>query len=149
AGAAYNVVVTDPLPPGVNWTTSTPGASIAGGTLTDPIGTLNAGATAIIHVSGVTTPSNAGTLTNTAIASASNNGQVLATATASVTVTYCPPVSVGSLLRLGIHHQPTRIGLTFSGALDPTTASNVANYRLELVYPVAGGVPSPIRLKAA
>src|SRR5262249_40873028 len=73
-GTAYNVAVNDPLPAGIPWTTSTPGASITGGVLSDVIGTLAPGASAVIHVSGVTDAADCGTLTNTATVSASNEG---------------------------------------------------------------------------
>jgi PAS domain S-box-containing protein/uncharacterized repeat protein (TIGR01451 family) len=85
-GAAYNVAVNDPLPSGINWTTSTPGASITGGVLTDAIGTLAAGAAKVIHVSGPAGSANAGTLTNTATVNSSNNDPVSLNSTAAITV---------------------------------------------------------------
>jgi hypothetical protein len=47
-----------------------------------------------------------------------------------------PPPSIGngpvvmSLARYGYHMMPTKLVLTFDGALDPSTAQNVKNYRL-------------------
>jgi uncharacterized repeat protein (TIGR01451 family) len=132
-GAAYNVVVTDALPPGVPWTTSTPDASIVGGVLTDNIGTLAAGASVVIHVSGVTPSTFSGTLTDTVVVSASNAPTPIEVASASITVNSCPPVTVTSLVRHGLHHQPTQFIVTFNGPLDPTTASDTANYHLSML----------------
>src|SRR5207245_2433158 len=53
-GTAYNVTVTDVLPDSahLNWTTDA--GAITGGTLTDAIGSLAAGASVTIHVSAAT-----------------------------------------------------------------------------------------------
>ncbi|GAC1468939.1 MAG: hypothetical protein NVSMB9_12130 [Isosphaeraceae bacterium] len=48
-----------------------------------------------------------------------------------VTITYdyiCPTVL--SVVRYGIHHQPTQLNLRFSGALNPADAQNVSNYTI-------------------
>jgi hypothetical protein len=50
-----------------------------------------------------------------------------------VNVTYdyiptCPPVT--SLVRFGIHHQPTQLLLTFGGPLAPADANNPAFYQV-------------------
>jgi hypothetical protein len=76
------------------------------------------------------------TMNATAAASASApNGNLLTTAVSSgsstVTVTYtyllpCPTVS--SIGRTGVHHQQTRLVVTFDGAVDPVKAANPANY---------------------
>jgi uncharacterized repeat protein (TIGR01451 family) len=88
-GDAHDVVVNDPLPTGVNWTTTTMGASIVVGVLTDNIGTLAANGTAVIHVSGATTSANCGTLTDTATVTSSNNDPESLDSTATVAV-LCP-----------------------------------------------------------
>lgn len=47
----------------------------------------------------------------------------------TVTYTYllpCPTVS--SIGRIGVHHQQTRLVVTFDGAVNPITAANPANY---------------------
>jgi uncharacterized repeat protein (TIGR01451 family) len=85
-GTASDVVITDPLPPGVAWTTTTPGAVIAGGVLTDDIGSLASGGTAVVHLSGPTTPANSGTLNDTAIVTSTNNIPSVLTASATITV---------------------------------------------------------------
>jgi hypothetical protein len=76
------------------------------------------------------------TMNATAAASASApNGNLLTTANSfafsTVTVTYtytlpCP--SVASVGRTGVHHQQTRLVVTFDGAVDPVKAANAANY---------------------
>ena len=71
-GTAYDVVMTDPLPAGVDWTVSKDGCSITDGTLTCQVGTLEQDATFVVSVSGATTADNCGDLPNTASASASN-----------------------------------------------------------------------------
>jgi 1-phosphatidylinositol phosphodiesterase len=43
------------------------------------------------------------------------------------------PVSVTGVLRFGYHAQPTTIWLGFSGALDPASARDLSNYRLEIL----------------
>jgi len=50
------------------------------------------------------------------------------------------PLQVTTLQRFGIHTQPTRIVLTFSGPLDAATATNRANYTIF----GANGVAIPI-----
>jgi hypothetical protein len=76
------------------------------------------------------------TMSATATATASApNGNLLTTtmtsATSFVTIGYayiptCPTVS--AIGRIGIHHQPTQLVVTFDGAVDPTKAADPANY---------------------
>jgi hypothetical protein len=53
-----------------------------------------------------------------------------------------PPTVVG-LKRLGIHHQPTRLVLSFSKPLDPASATNLKNYALIRVGPEGRATPRP------
>jgi uncharacterized repeat protein (TIGR01451 family) len=78
------VLVNDPLPAGVDWTTSTPGASInSGGILVDFINNLLPGSV-VIQVSGTaTTP---GTLYNTATVTTPGSPSPPLSATAKITV---------------------------------------------------------------
>lgn len=97
-GAASNVHVSDPLPAGVAWTINpaVTGCAIAAGTLTCDFPTLAAGASVVIHVSGVTDGADCGNLPNTVTVSASNEPASAAgnnTATATVVV-FCPDVTV-------------------------------------------------------
>src|SRR5262249_25608561 len=88
-GTAYNGSLNDPLPAAIAWTTSTRGATIVNGVLTDSIGTLAPGASAVIHVSGVPDATDCGTITNTATVAATNEGtdhQGNNKSTASITV---------------------------------------------------------------
>lgn len=88
-GIAYDVSVTDTLPAGVAWTLNSPppGVSIVGNTLSGNLGPLPPGASVSILVSGVTDASAAGTLSNTATVSASNESATSNnSATASITV---------------------------------------------------------------
>ena len=61
-----------------------------------------------------------------------------------------PPTVVG-LKRLGIHHQPTQLVLSFSKPLDPVSATNLHNYTLIRVGPQGRAThhPTPIPLKSA
>lgn len=53
------------------------------------------------------------------------NGQI------SVAYEYIPNCpAVVSLVRFGIHHQPTQLQLTFDGPVDPVDAENIDNYRV-------------------
>ena len=76
-----------------------------------------------------------------------NNG--VASVNGSEPVNVYDPATVQNLVRLGFHFQPTRIVLTFSAALDPASASNLANYQLVTMYPHNRGVSAPIPIKAA
>ncbi len=91
AGTAYGVNLSDPLPDTaqLSWTSSA--GTITGGTLTDAIGNLAAGAVVTIHVSAATAAGFSGTLNDTATASASNNspGSVSASATIVVQTSTC------------------------------------------------------------
>src|SRR5205085_1945327 len=86
AGAAYNVSLSDPLPDSAHLAWTTDGGSISGGTLSDAIGTLAAGASVTVHVSSAAPAGYGATLANTATAAAGNNspGGVSASATHTV-----------------------------------------------------------------
>lgn len=59
-------------------------------------------------------------------------------ASGNLTITYdylCPTVQ--SLVRFGIHHQPTQLRVGFSGPLNPADAANLANYTI--ITPDASG----------
>ena len=76
------------------------------------------------------------TMSATAAASASApNGNLLTTVASSgsgeVTVTYtyaAPCPTIVSIGRTGLHHQQTRLVVTFDGAVDPTKAATASNY---------------------
>src|SRR5205823_2317765 len=84
AGSAYNVNLSDPLPGGLAWTSDA--GTISGGTLSDAIGNLAAGASVTFHVSAPTPAGYNATLNNTATATSGNNspGSVSASATDTV-----------------------------------------------------------------
>ena len=71
-GTAYGVVITDDLPAGFAWTTSTQGCSITDGTLTCLVGDLAAGETFSARVSAPTSVEACGQIDNTAEVSATN-----------------------------------------------------------------------------
>jgi uncharacterized repeat protein (TIGR01451 family) len=102
AGTAHDVTVSDTLQAGIPWMTSTPGASITNGVLTDVIGTLAPGATAVIHVSGVTDATDCGTIPNTATVSASNeDADDLGNNSSTATITVlCPDIHVAKTVGL-------------------------------------------------
>lgn len=80
AGTAYGVNLSDTLPAlaGVTWTTaslvsgSAPTPTLSGNSLSDAIGSLPAGASVVIHVSGTTITGFSGTITTTATATPTN-----------------------------------------------------------------------------
>jgi hypothetical protein len=64
--------------------------------------------------------------------------------TIEVSPAVVPPV-VESLQRFGFHTQPTTFVLTFSTALEPAPAEDVANYRLNRVFGHRLGRAIPIK----
>ena len=79
AGTAYGVVLSDPLPGGLPWTTDA--GTISGGTLSDTIGNLAAGSSVTIHVHAVTPSGFSGTLNNTSTATPTNGSAASGSAT--------------------------------------------------------------------
>jgi uncharacterized repeat protein (TIGR01451 family) len=97
-GVAHDVSITDTLPTGVAWSEDPDVAacSIAAGVLTCNFGDLAEGASASVHVSGVTDAADCGVLSNTANVSASNeaaDGPANNSATATITVN-CPGINI-------------------------------------------------------
>ena len=93
---ASNVMVTDPLPAGVNYIGSTPSqgtASFANGVLTANIGTLQPGASAQVTL--VVSGTVAGTVTNTATVSgtpdSNPNNDTSTVVTQIIAAPFCPP----------------------------------------------------------
>ena len=78
-----------------------------------------------------------------------NNGVTSVKGSEPVSVNDSLPTTVQDLVRLGYHCRPTLLVLTFSAALDPATASDLANYRLVRMSPHHRGVSAPIPIKAA
>ena len=71
-GTAYDVVISDALPAGIDWTENSSSCSITGGVLTCDLGDLAAGDSFSVTVSGPTTAENCGTIPNSASVEASN-----------------------------------------------------------------------------
>ncbi len=116
---------------------SSQGSAItADGMLTASIGTLAPGASATINL--VLSPTATGTILTTATATSDapnvNPMSTSATATLVVTSSTTPVVVDGprvlGLDRAGFHFRPAFLTLTFDSTLVPTTARNLANYRL-------------------
>ena len=72
AGKADDVLLTDTLPAGINWTDNSDSCSITDGVLSCDFATINPGASRTVTVSGETTAADCGILPNTASATASN-----------------------------------------------------------------------------
>jgi uncharacterized repeat protein (TIGR01451 family) len=92
-GAATNVVITDPLPAGTAYVTSTTTQGTCGAflsTVTCALGTLSSGATATVTLT-LTTPSSPGSITNTATIVAAENDPVAANNTGTATTTISAP----------------------------------------------------------
>ena len=69
---ARSVVLSDALPAGVDWSEDSSACSISSGTLSCSFGNLAGGASAVVHLSGLSSAAVCGTMTNTAIAQAEN-----------------------------------------------------------------------------
>ncbi|HVK19863.1 MAG TPA: SpaA isopeptide-forming pilin-related protein [Actinokineospora sp.] len=67
AGPAQNVVMTDELPDGIEWTADNELCEIAEGVLTCEFGTMAPATEHVVHLTGPTTPANCGVLNNTAV----------------------------------------------------------------------------------
>ena len=94
AGVAYDVALTDTLPAGIAWLEDSDACSIAAGVLSCDFGDLAPGASVQAHLTGTTDAADCGTLTNTAVVSASNEAESATannTSTDSVVVN-CPDV---------------------------------------------------------
>jgi hypothetical protein len=72
--------------------------------------------------------------THTATATYNGNSTLTTSVSNTVSVAVAPAPGDGptvqSLVRLGVHAQPTSLVLTFDRALDPARARNLANYKL-------------------
>jgi uncharacterized repeat protein (TIGR01451 family) len=137
--AATAVSLVDTLPSGVTFSSS--GASQGtvsqtNGKVTASVGTLNSGQSATVTIA--VTPTATGTVTNSGTVTSAVPDPFLTNNTASTTVTVSqgttPPTDTGptvtSLVRTGVHRQPTHIVLTFNSALDATRAQTLSNYSL-------------------
>ncbi len=121
-GAASDVTLTDPLPAGVSWSfdqvTGGWTCGIASGTLTcgGQGFTLDEGASASVHVYGVTGAADCGTLTNTATVSASNeaaDSDSDNSATATITVN-CASIGISKTADAGTVVAGSQIGYTIT-----------------------------------
>ena len=126
------VVLADLLPAGVTFVSSSiPPTTQTAGSLSFNLGSMAVGASVTVTV--VVIPNVPGTIINQAIVESSipDHNPSNDVAMAQTVVTAIPPVTVVTLQRFGFHRQPTLLVLTFSAALDPATAQDVSNYRLE------------------
>ena len=149
-GTAYDVSLTDTLPPGITWKTDDERCDIAAGLMTCDLGDLKAGASTDVEVHGTTHAEDCGILHNTATAGAANEGQPVLeerltdqtiaddnTSSADITV-LCPDVSVlktpdSATVDAG---DPVGFTITVSNA-GPGRADDVA---LTDVLPTNGGL---------
>ncbi len=97
-GPSTGVVLTDPLPPGLDWQVSGPGAgacSIAGGVLTCDFGDLPEGATQTVTLTAATSAAHCGNISNSASVTADVDANPGNNADGPlVIVVQCPDVSV-------------------------------------------------------
>jgi uncharacterized repeat protein (TIGR01451 family) len=95
-GVAKDVTLNDPLPAGVAWSEDSASCSITNNVLSCSFGDLAAGASKVVHVTGVTDAADCGTLPNTATVAASNEATAQGgnnSSNASIVVR-CPDISV-------------------------------------------------------
>jgi hypothetical protein len=160
ATATYTVNVTQGTSQGITFTTTTLPPATVGAAYSQPInvtggvspitlavtaGTLPPGLT--LSTTGLLagTPTTAGTATFTITATDLVGTTATQTYTLNVTssVATTGPTVTG-LQRYGYHSQPTMFVLSFSTALDPTSAQNVSNYTLVPLYNGHPGSPIPL-----
>jgi uncharacterized repeat protein (TIGR01451 family) len=114
-GVAKSVTLTDALPSGsgINWSISPAqaGCSIAAGSLSCSFGDLASGASASVHVTSPTVFSSCSTYPNTALAQATNNPQVSASASTSV---QCPGLQISKIADAGTVSAGDPIGFSIS-----------------------------------
>jgi uncharacterized repeat protein (TIGR01451 family) len=143
---ATGVSLTDTLPAGVTFVSTTGGVAPVGGVLTFALGNLAAGASTTVTI--VVTPTTAGTLQDTAAVGAKETDPSPADNTVARTTTVAPaggggPTSttvapstgavapiITSVHRFGFHLRPTTLVLTFDQTLDPARAQDLTNYHL-------------------
>lgn len=133
------VTISDPLPAGIGWSENAAECSIDGATnlLTCDFGSLAVGASGVVTLTGQTTPSTCGVVTNTA--SASGSGVSTVTASASVDVV-CEPANL-SLVKIA---QNDSIGagetLRYQLEVSNTGAGTVVNARISDTLPTTAGL---------
>ena len=132
AGTAYGVVLSDPLPGGLAWTSD--GGTITNGTLTDTIGNLAAGSSVTIHVNAVTPSGFSGTLNNTATATPTNGSAASGSATDTV---LAPSLSVTETANGTVNSTDTA---SFTIVVKNAAGAGTA-YGVVLSDPLPGGLP--------
>jgi uncharacterized repeat protein (TIGR01451 family) len=134
--AATNVVLRDTLPAGAV-VVAPSGATALGGVVAIPLGTIAAGGQASATL--VVRLGQAGDLADSATVTADQGNPDPARGAASVTIDVgatppapqvVAPPTVVSLERFGFHAQPTLFVVTFSAAMDPARAEDLANYTI-------------------
>ena len=131
AGTAYDVVLSDPLPGGLAWTSD--GGTISGGTLTDTIGNLAAGSSVTIHLSAPTPSGYSATLNNTATATPTNGSAASGSAT---DVVKAPSLSVTDTSNGTVNSTDTA---SFTIVVSNATGAGTA-YGVVLSDPLPGGL---------
>ena len=129
AGNATNVTMTDTLPTdaGLSWTVADDGGATCGtdqGVLTCTMAALASGASFTVHITSPTDKTTCGTVSNTASASAENDGSDQSTATVTV---LCPSIDVQKVADDGTVNANDQIGfkitVTNTGEGDATNVS--------------------------
>jgi len=128
---ATNVIVTNRLPAGATFVSATASQGTIqqnGSALVAHLGTVIVGIGATIEI--VVTPSSQVTLTNTAIVRADQNDPDTSNNTSSETTVTFVDTTGPSLVSAVARGDGKAVLLTFSEAVSPLEATNVANYRL-------------------
>jgi uncharacterized repeat protein (TIGR01451 family) len=145
---ASGVTLTDTLPAGITFVSTTGGVSPVNGVLTVAIGDLDVGSSASITI--VVTPLAAGPLRDQAVVSMKQtdptpNDDRFNGITAVTTPVRVDGPIVTRVQRFGFHERPTILVLTFDEPLDPVRAQNLGNYQIVAL----GCNPHRIRIKEA
>jgi hypothetical protein len=110
------------------------GTGLTGATAVD-FGTVAATNVTVVNATTITAVSPAGTGTVDVTVTAPNGTSAISTADQFTFAAVAP--TVASLVRFGFHAQQTSLVLTFSTALNATSAQNVNNYHPSAHYDVA------------
>ncbi|WP_406694329.1 choice-of-anchor A family protein [Singulisphaera sp. Ch08] len=153
--AAEGVAVSDRLPSGLTFVSAAPSqGSVDLATSRWLVGTLAPGSSATLLVR--VTATSAGRKINNAVVVASdiddcnpaNNIASIVVNVQAVDSNIVVPPTLVDVERIGVHHQPTTLVLTFGSALDPVQAEDVTNYRV--IRLIHGKIPGPsVRVTSA
>jgi uncharacterized repeat protein (TIGR01451 family) len=142
AATATNVTLTNQLPSTLTFVSaqsSSGSATQSNGLVTATLGSLATGASAVVSI--VVTPTTTGTISDSVFVKGDQVQVQPANLGATLNIVVNPPPTtptggngplINTLRRFGVHSQPTNIVLGFNEPLNASTATNVANYKIQI-----------------